>query len=85
MVGSSQEDTVALSAGRAGILAGVIALAIGLALMPSVVAVALVIAGPFAGPEPQGVLGQVLQSVNVLRIGTAAGLLLTLPLLRGER
>lgn len=85
MVGSSQEEAVALAAGRVGILAALIALVIGLAVLPSILAVALLTAGPGAGPEPSGALGQILQSINILRLGTAAGLLLTLPLLRGER
>jgi hypothetical protein len=86
MVRSSQEEAVALATGRVGILAAVVALAIALAVVPSVLAVALLIAGPPAGSEPHADwLGQLLQSLNVLRLGTAAGLLLTLPLLRGER
>ncbi len=86
MVGSSQEEAVGLAAGRVGILAALVAFAIALAVMPSVLALALLIAGPLAGPEPHADwLGQLLQSLNVLRLGTAAGLLLTLPLRRGER
>jgi hypothetical protein len=86
MVGSSQEEADALAAGRVGILAALVAFAIGLAVMPTVLAVGLLIAGPLAGPEPHADwLGQLLQSLNVLRLGTAAGLLLTLPLLRGDR
>ena len=86
MVGSSQEEAVGLAAGKVGILAALVAFAIALAVMPSVLALALLIGAPFAGPEPHADwLGQILQSLNVLRLGAAAGLLLTLPLLRGER
>jgi len=86
MVGSTQEDLVGLGAGRAGLLAALVALAIALAVMPTVLAVASAVAGPIPPPDPQADwLGQILQSLNVLRLGTAAGLLLTLPLLRGER
>jgi len=86
MVGSSQEEAVALATGRVGIVAALVAFAIALAVAPSVLAVALLIAGPFAGPEAHADwLGQLLQSLNVLRLSAAAGLLLTLPLLRGER
>jgi hypothetical protein len=86
MVGSSQEEAVALATGRVGILAAVVAFAIALEVVPSILAFALLIAGPPAGSGPHADwLGQLLQSLNVLRLGTAAGLLLTLPLLRGER
>jgi len=86
MVGSSPEDVVGLAAGRVGVLSAVVAFAIALAVMPSLLAIDLMIVGPFAGPEPHADwLGQLLQSLNVLRLGTVAGLLLTLPLLRGER
>ena len=86
MVGSSQEEAVGLAAGRVGILAALVAIAIALAVAPSVLAVALMVPGLFAGPEVHADwLGQLLQSLNVLRLGTAAGLLLTLPLRRGER
>ena len=86
MVGSSQEEAVGLAAGKVGILAALVAFAIALAVMPPLLALALLIGGPFAGPEPHADwLGQILQSLNVLRLGAAAGLLLTLPLLRGER
>ena len=86
MVGSSQEEAVALAAGRVGILAALVVLAIALAFMPSVLALSFLIAGPLAGSEPHvDWLGQILESLNVLRLGAGAGLLLTLPLLRGER
>jgi hypothetical protein len=86
MLGSRQEEDVVLAAGRVGTLAALVAFAIALAVAPSVLAVALMIAGPFAGPEAHADwLGQLVQSLNVLRLGTAAGLLLTLPLLQGER
>src|SRR5436190_17841213 len=86
MVGSSQEEAVALAAGRVGILAAMVVLAIALAAMPSVLALSFLTTGSLAGPEPHADwLGQILQSLNVLRIGAGAGLLLTLPLLRGER
>jgi len=86
MLGSRQEEDVVLAAGRVGILAAAVAFAIALGVAPSVLAVAILIAGPVAGPEAHADwLGQILQSLNVLRLGAAAGLLLTLPLLRGER
>jgi len=84
MLGSRQEETVVLAAGRVGILAALVAFAIALAVAPSVLAVALMVGGPFAETHADW-LGQILQSLNVLRLGAAAGLLLTLPLLRGER
>ena len=84
MGGSSPEETVTLGAGRFGILAALVAFALALVVTPSVLAVVLLTVGPFAGSEPPSVLGQILQSLNVLRLGAAAGLLLTLPLLRGE-
>jgi len=86
MVGSSQEEAVALAAGRVGILAALVVLAIALAFMPSVLALSFLTTGSLAGPEPHADwLGQILQSLNVLRIGAGAGLLLTLSLLWGER
>jgi hypothetical protein len=88
MVGSSsQEEAVALAAGRVGAVAALAAIAIGLAVLPAVLAVALMVAGPLAtGAEPDaGPLGHVLQSLNVLRLGAGAALLLTLPLLRSDR
>ena len=86
MLGRSQEESVALAAGRAGVLAALVALAIGLAVIPSFLALTLAIAGPLGGPELHtDWLGPVLQSLNVVRLGAAAGLLLSLPLLRGER
>lgn len=86
MLGSNQEDAVVFAAGRVGVLAALVLFAIALAVMPSVLAVVLVIAGPLAGSEPDGGwLGQVLQSLNTFRLGAGAGLLLTVPLLRGER
>ena len=84
MLGSRQEEDVVLAGGRVGILAALVVLAIALAFMPSVLALSFLITGSLAGPEPHADwLGQILQSLNVLRIG--AGLLLTLPLLGGER
>jgi hypothetical protein len=84
MLGSRQEQTVAFATGRVGILAALVALAIALAVAPSVLAVALMVGGPF--PETHADwLGQILRSLNVLRLGAAAGLLLALPLVRGER
>jgi len=86
MLGSRQEEDVVWAGGRVGILAALVAFAIALAVAPSILAVALMVAGPFAGPDVQADwLGQLIQSLNVLRLGAAAGLLLTLPLLRGER
>jgi len=86
MLGHSQEESVALAGGRAGIVAALVALAAGLAVMPSLLALTIASAGPLAGPELHADwLGPVLQSLNVLRLGTAAGLLLALPLLRAER
>ncbi len=84
MLGSRQEETVVLAAGRVGILAGLVAFAIALAVAPSVLAVALMVGGSFPVTHADW-LGQILQSLNVLRLGAAAGLLLILPLLRGER
>ena len=87
MVGSSPEDIVALGAGRASLLAALIAFAVALAVVPSVLAVAFLTATPFAGSEAHAPdwLGPILQSLNVLRLGASAGLVLMLPLLRGER
>jgi len=86
MVGSSQEEAVALTAGRVGILAALVVCAIALAFVPSVLALSFLTAGPLAGFEPHADwLGQILQSLNVLRLGAGACLLLILPLLRAER
>ena len=86
MVGSSQEEAVALAAGRVGILAAMVVLAIALAAMPSVLALSFLTTGSLAGPEPHADwLGQILQSLNVLRLVAGAGLLLILPLMGDER
>jgi hypothetical protein len=85
MVGSSPEDIVALGAGRAGVLAALVAFALALAVVPSVLAGAFLIGAPAAGSTPESVLGPILQSLNVVRLAAAAGLVFMLPLLRGER
>lgn len=81
MLGNTQEEVVAISAGRVGIMATLVVLAIGLAVMPSVLTIFIQIAGPL----DVAWIGPVVQALNFLRLGTAAGLLLTLPLLGGER
>ena len=81
MLGNTQEEVVAISAGRVGIMATLVVLAIGLAVMPSVLTIFIQIAGPL----DVAWIGPVVQALNFLRPGTAAGLLLTLPLLGGER
>ena len=86
MLGSSPEDVVALGAGRVGILAALVALALALAVVPSLLGVAFLLAAPLGGTEPHADwLGPILQALNVLRLGATAGLLLMLPLVRGER
>jgi hypothetical protein len=85
MVGSSHEEVGGLAAGRVRILVALVAFVVALAVMPSVLAGTLLIAGPLAGPEPNVAwLGQILESLNSLRLGVGAGLLLTLPLLGEE-